>query len=190
MAAAGIGFIAETAGACSSSASTGISYVHFTNGGGLLIDSNNHANVVFTHNQTASIPDAATPCTSNCNNGANGTRGNGTTRTTFSLQISMGYPSTINGLLVEYNDFSDTNSCTNTIARAYVSDPSDGSGGPDGCGIEIFGQGTTPNIGIIVNGVFKYNTFTHMDEGIHFYGSNYTTGMLPINYCNGCDIEV
>lgn len=164
-------------GACSSTNNTGASYIDFDHGGGFLVDSNSHTNVTFTHNQFTNIPDATT---------------SNTTTTTYAGIFNMGQGNVINGFTFEYNSVSDANSCTNTIDRAYVSSGSDGSGGPDGCGIEIFGQGSVPYFGVMINAVVKYNTFYHLDEGIHFYGSNYqppASAMNQINYANGFDIE-
>ena len=180
-----IGYIASMNGNCSSANNTGASYVDFDHGGGIAVDgSTTHSNVTVLHSQFTNIPDSFTPCTSGCTTA----NGNGNANTTGAVIFNMGTPTTINGFTFEYNNVSDANSCSNTINKTYVSSPSDGTGGPDGCGIEIFGQGSAPYNGHMVNLQIKYNHFYHIDEAMHFYGSNFASG-AQANTCDNCDIE-
>jgi hypothetical protein len=176
-------------GSCASSNPTGASYIDFDGGTGFEADGNNHSNITITHSQFTNLFDVATACTTNCNNGANGPRGNGTAYGSAVGQFDTGSPNTINGVTFKYNTIGDSNSCANTIGRTYVTDPSDGTGGTDDCGnLKIFGQNSQPQIGHMVNLVIKYNHWTHVDEASHFYGSQYSNGNQA-NTCDNCDIE-
>ena len=128
----------QMSGGCTSGTTT-IEYLHFNGAGALYFDANNYSNINILHNQVTSIPSEQT-CSAICEAGA----------------YFDGYSgSTIQNITIEYNTFGDNNSCTAGIA---VNDN-------DGNCVGVIFDTVQPMI--LNNVIIRYNTFYHLQEGIH-----------------------
>jgi hypothetical protein len=75
-------------------------------------------------------------------------------------------------ITIEYNIFGDANSCN----------PPTDEGGCAGILTNI--------VGTITNLTIRYNTFYHLNEGIHFQNTSYSSAPGAVNsVCGNCDIE-
>ena len=158
--------LSETAGntsltAMSGGCSTGITeeYLQFSGGGALYTDTNNYSYINFIHNQATSIPSAQTGCNNLCE----------------AVYFDGNINNSVSNVTIEYNTFGDSNSCTTVINNGLE------NGG--------YCAGVLTHVGVLTNFVVKYNTFNHVEEGIHInYTNTYNPGTNG-STCNNCDIE-
>jgi hypothetical protein len=121
-----------------------VTYLHFENTGAVFFNSGNNSNLTFEYNLITNLPSG--PADSNSEAG---------------LYFDGNLNTTLNNILIQFNTFGDTNSCTTVFAT--VAD----SGG--------FCAGIYQQAGIVSNWTVDYNTFEHLEEGMHFH-----------QICNGC----
>jgi hypothetical protein len=97
--------------------------------------------------------------------------GSGLTRgITFDGNIN----NTDTNVTVEYNTIGDGNSCNQSSGMTV----DDGA-----CAGLIVSQANMTNF------VMRYNLINHVQEGTHFFPSNYGTGTNPTAQCDSCDLE-
>ena len=150
--------LTQMKGGCTSGTTT-IEYLHFNGAGAFYADTNNYSNINILHNQMTSIP-SGEGCGAICE----------------SVYFDGHDGSSVSNITIEYNTFGDDNSCAAGIAE----------GDNDGNCAGIVTDTVAPMA--LINFVIKYNTFYHLQEGIHFLPTPYNVGSRGA-YCNNCDIE-
>ncbi len=126
-------------------ASTAVTYVHFENTGGIYLANANNSNIVITHNQFTGLPSSI----------------GGASSASAAIYFDGSINTTDSNINISYNSFGDTNSCT-----AVFGTNSDQGG---------YCMGVYEQAGTFTNATIVYNSFTHVEEGIHFH-----------QICDGC----
>jgi Chitobiase/beta-hexosaminidase C-terminal domain/Bacterial Ig-like domain (group 2) len=122
-----------------------IQYLKFQNTGGIYVSAGSYSGINILHNQFGGLPSSTTAGTAS--------------------QAAVYFDGNVNATaannVVEFNTFGDSNSCTAVFASF------NDSGG--------YCAGVYAQTGLWQNNLIEYNTFFHVEEGIHFH-----------QFCDGC----